>query len=145
MDAEHIAEELVKICARVGIPKEMLEQGIVEPKWAAPMVLVGKKDGSTRLCVDYRRLNSVSRADAYPMPRIEELIDRLTTLDHTRGYWQIPMATADQQVCQFVSILSAIPLGPPRLSSPVGLVSISGTSSRHAGRTCVQLHPSFPC
>lgn len=41
------------------------------------MVLVKKKDGSMRLCVDYHCLNGVSEADAYPMPRIDELIDRL--------------------------------------------------------------------
>ena len=45
--------------------------------WAVPIVLVKKKDGSLRLCVDYRRLNSVSKADAYPMLRIDELIDQL--------------------------------------------------------------------
>ena len=60
--------------------RELLEQGKIIPSgsdWAAPIVLVGKKDGSLRLCVDYRRLNSISKADAYPMPRIDELIDGL--------------------------------------------------------------------
>ena len=74
---------------------EMLESGIIEPsqsEWSAPIVLVKKKDGTLRLCVDYRRLNSVSKSDAYPMPRIDDLIDQLgkarylTTLDLTRGY-----------------------------------------------------------
>ena len=74
----------------------MEQRGIIEPsrsKWAAPVVLVKKKDGSFRLYVYYRRLNSVSHADAYPVPRIDEIINRLgkaryiPTLDLTRGYW----------------------------------------------------------
>ena len=76
--------------------QEMEEEGIIEhssSEWAAPIVLVPKKDGTLRFCVDYRKLNSVSETDAYPMPRIDEMIDRLgkakyiTTLDLTRGYW----------------------------------------------------------
>ena len=62
--------------------KEMLDHGIIERStsdWASPMVTVKKKDGSLRLCVDYRRLNTLSKADAYPMPRVDELIDWVVT------------------------------------------------------------------
>ena len=81
--------------------EEMLEAGMIEPsssEWSSPIVLVKKKDGTLRICVNYRRLNSVSMSDAYPMPRIDDLIDQLekaryiTTLDLTKGYWQVPVA-----------------------------------------------------
>ena len=92
--------------------REMLDSGIIQrsgSEWAAPIVLVKKKDGSLRLCVDYRRLNAVSQTDAYPMPRIDDLIDRLgkakyiTTLDLTRGYWQVPVAEEDQPKTAFAT------------------------------------------
>ena len=68
-----------------------------------------KKDGGLRLCVDYRRLNSVSKVDAYPMPRVDEMLDRLgaakylSTLDLTRGYWQVPVKEGDQQKTAFTT------------------------------------------
>ena len=73
------------------------------------MVLVKKKDGSLRLCVDFRKLNSVSESDAYPMPRIDDLIDLLgkakyiSTLDLTRGYWQVPLAEDARHKTAFVT------------------------------------------
>ena len=93
---------------REAVQKEiaaMLEEGIIKrstSEWAAPIVLVPKKDGTLRFCVDYRRLNTLTRVDAYPMPRIDDLIDQLskakyiTTLDLARGYWQVPVAKEDQ-------------------------------------------------
>ena len=119
--------------------KEMLEQGIIEHSvsdWAAPIVLVGKKDGSLRLCVDYRRLNSVSRTDAYPMVRIDDLIDKLgrakylSTLDLTRGYWQIAMAPQDQHKTAF-----ATPFGLFQFTRmPFGLQGAPATFQRMMDR-----------
>ena len=85
-----------------------MELSTSSSEWASQIVLV-RKDGSIRMCVDYRRLNSVSREDAYPMPRIDNLIDRLgkakfiTTLDLTRGYWQMPVAAEDQHKIAFAT------------------------------------------
>ncbi len=78
----------------------MLNLGVIEEShsdWASRIVLVPKTDGSVRFCVDYRKVNAVSKFDAYPMPRVDELLDRLgaahiySTLDLTKGYWQIPL------------------------------------------------------
>ncbi len=60
--------------------KAMLELGVIEElhnDWASPIVLVPKTDGSIRFCVDYRKVNAVSKFDAYLMPRVDELLDRL--------------------------------------------------------------------
>ena len=91
---------------------EMLEHGVIEPstsEWSALIVLVKKKDGTIRFCVDYRRLNGISEADAYPMPRIDEMIDQLgrakfiTTLDLTKGYWQVPLTKGAQTKSAFAT------------------------------------------
>uniref|UniRef100_A0A9J8AFX2 Integrase catalytic domain-containing protein n=1 Tax=Cyprinus carpio carpio TaxID=630221 RepID=A0A9J8AFX2_CYPCA len=77
--------------------QHILKLGVVEPSrspWSSPIVLVPKPDGTLRFCNDFRRLNEVSEFDGYPMPRVDELLDRLgrarfiSTLDLTKGYWQ---------------------------------------------------------
>ena len=90
--------------------KKMLEQDLIRPSdspWASPIVLVTKKDGTTRFCVDYRKLNDVTRKDAFPLPRIDESLDTLggakyfCTLDLASGYWQVEMAEEDRAKTAF--------------------------------------------
>ena len=89
---------------------DMLERRVVEPStspWAAPIVLVRKKDGTTRFCVDYRKLNDATRKDAYPLPRIDTTLDTLSgsqwfsTLDLLSGYWQVEIDEADRPKTAF--------------------------------------------
>ena len=91
---------------------EMEDEGIIEKstsEWASPIVLVGKNDGTMRMCIDFRRLNEVAPMDAYPMPRVDELLDKLggaeyiTTLDLCRGYWQVPMEEFSRPLTAFTT------------------------------------------
>ena len=98
---------------REAVEKEvetMLAEGIIEPctsEWASPVVVV-KKDNTIRLCVDYRRLNAVTRVDAYPMPRVDDILDQvgqaryISTLDLAKGYWQVPVAVEDRPKTAFI-------------------------------------------
>jgi hypothetical protein len=79
---------------------------VIEPatsEWASPIVLVSKADGSTRFCVDYRRLIAITVRDSYPLPNMDECIDSLvyskilTILDCNYGYWQIPVRPEDRE------------------------------------------------
>ena len=88
----------------------MLEKKVVEPSkspWSSPIVLVQKKDGTTRFCADYRKLNNVTRKDAYPLPRIDTTLDTLagskwfSTLDLLSGYWQVELEEGARQKTAF--------------------------------------------
>ena len=115
--------------------QEMLKDGIIEEStsdWASPIVVIRKKDGSNRLCIDYKKLNALTKFDAYPMPRIDEMLDNigrskyLTTLDLAKGYWQIPMEETDKEKTAFTS-----PLGLFQFTTmPFGLSGAPATFQR---------------
>lgn len=88
----------------------MLNLGVVSPSksaWSSPIVLVDKPDGSTRLCVDMRKVNAVTKRDAYPLPRVTTILDRLrdakylSSLDIKSAYWQIPLSKESKEKTAF--------------------------------------------
>nr|AAD22339.1 putative retroelement pol polyprotein [Arabidopsis thaliana] len=90
--------------------EDLLGKGFIRPStspWGAPVLFVKKKDGSFRLCIDYRGLNWVTVKNKYPLPRIDELLDQLrgatcfSKIDLTSGYHQIPIAEADVRKTAF--------------------------------------------
>ncbi|KAL2096319.1 hypothetical protein ACEWY4_008467 [Coilia grayii] len=85
----------------------MLDMGVIVPshsEWCSPVVLVPKKDGGLRFCVDFSKLNAISAFDPYPMPRVDEMVERLgkaqylSTLDLCKGYWQVPLTPEAQEL-----------------------------------------------
>nr|KYP62123.1 Transposon Ty3-I Gag-Pol polyprotein [Cajanus cajan] len=87
--------ELVELKGQL---EELLEKQLVRPSvspWGAPVLLVRKKDGGSRLCVDYRKLNKLTIKNKYPLPRIDDLMDQLrgasvfSKIDLRSGYHQI--------------------------------------------------------
>jgi hypothetical protein len=90
----------------------MLDADIIQKSnspWASPIVVVSKKNGKKRFCVDYRKLNTLTKKDAYPLPRIDEMMDNLgdakwfSSMDLTSGYWQIGMDPSSMEKTAFIS------------------------------------------
>ena len=90
----------------------MLDRKVIEPSkspWSSPVVLVKKKDGSTRFCNDYRALNQVMIKDAYPLPRVDDCLDSLAggkwfgCLDLNEGFFQVGLHPDDREKTAFLT------------------------------------------
>jgi hypothetical protein len=93
-----------------GMVDEMLANGIIvesSSPWSSPILLVKKKDGTYRFCIDLRRLNSITKRDVYPLPRIDDVLDSLgkakyfSSLDLQSGYWQVRLHPGDREKTAF--------------------------------------------
>ena len=91
--------------------EQLLKMGKIKKSWSpwsSPVTLAGKKSGNYRFCIDYRKLNSVTKSDAYPLPRIDELLEKFrkgnwfTSLDLAAGYHQVEMAENDKEKTAFI-------------------------------------------
>ena len=89
----------------------MLTNDIIEPSqsgWSSPCLLVPKNDGTYRFCTDYRKVNATTKSDSYPIPRVEDCIDRIgcaqyvSKIDLLKGYWQVPLTPKAKEISAFV-------------------------------------------
>lgn len=89
-----------------------METGLIVPsnsQWTSPVVVVEKKNGKKRLCVDYRKLNRVTKKDCYPLPRIDDMLETLqgsqwfSSLDLASGFWQVELDPKDREKTTFIT------------------------------------------
>ena len=89
---------------------DLLEQGAIEPSfspWSSPLLFVRKKDYTWRMCVDFRNLNTDTKPDAYPLPKISTLLQRIgqaslfSKIDLASGFHQVPVKPASREVTAF--------------------------------------------
>ena len=92
--------------------KYLLDNDFIEPsqsEWSSPCILVPKSDGTFRMCTDYRKVNSVTKTDTFPIPRIDDCIDNIghakyvTKFDLLKGFWQIPLTDRAKEISAFVT------------------------------------------
>ena len=87
--------------------KYLLDNDFIEPsmsEWRSPCILVPKQDGRYRKCTDYRKVNALTKTDTFPIPRIDDCIDRIgkarfvTKFDLLKGYWQVPLTDHAKEI-----------------------------------------------
>ena len=91
--------------------KYMLDRGLIKKgysEWSSPVTLQPKPDGKVRFCIDFRKVNTLSRTDTYPIPRVDDSVDKIgeatyiTKIDLVKGYWQVPLTDRAKRVASFV-------------------------------------------
>ena len=92
--------------------QHLLENDLIEPSksnWSSLCILVPKLDASYRLCTDYRKVNTITKTDTYPLPRIDDCIDKIGTaryvskFDLLKGFWQVPLTERAKEISAFVT------------------------------------------
>ena len=92
--------------------KYLLENDFIEPSqsnYSSPCILVPKPDGTYRMCTDYRKVNTVTKTDSFPIPRIDDCIDKVgnakyvTKFDLLKGFWQVPLTDRAKEISAFVT------------------------------------------
>jgi hypothetical protein len=125
LEAEYLQKELDKYC----------KLGVISPSnspWAAPVILVKKKNGEYRMVIDYRKLNAVTKKDAYPLPRIDDLLDTLgkakvfSALDMRAGFHQVPLDESSKELTAFTTKFGTYHYN----TLPMGLVNSPATFQR---------------
>jgi hypothetical protein len=113
----------------------MVKRDVIRPSnspWAAPILLADKKNGKIRFCVDFRRLNKQTRRDAYPLPNIQRILDKLggkryySTIDLRDAFWQIRVSECDKEKTAFISHRGLYEFN----SMPFGLTNAPATQQR---------------
>ncbi len=116
-DAESIRQHFYRVSPNkfVHLKAEvqyMLDNDIARPSfssWASPCLLVNKSDGTYRFCTDYRKINKVTKPDSFPLPRMEDCVDRIgsakfvSKFDLLKGYWQVLLTQRGQEISAFIT------------------------------------------
>ena len=128
------------------IIKEMQMNDVIVPSsspWSSPVVLVKKKDGSLRFCIDYCGHNSVTKLDKFPLPRIDDLLDQMgrshffTTFDLASGYWQIRVDEESREKTAFITQQGLFEFRV----MPFGLTNVPAVFQRLMQRVLSNLNP----
>ncbi|KAG1465265.1 hypothetical protein G6F56_004924 [Rhizopus delemar] len=125
IESEYLQQEIQKYC----------KLGVISPSnspWAAPVILVKKKNGEYRMVIDYRKLNAVTKKDSYPLPRIDDLLDTLgkakvfSALDMRAGFHQVPVEETSKELTAFTTKYGVYHYN----TLPMGLVNSPATFQR---------------